>query len=212
MGCGEKMNQKGILVVVSGPSGAGKGTICAEILKRNDIDLRVSVSATTRQPRAGEVDKQSYFFKTHEEFETMIQNNEFLEYAQVYGNYYGTPKKFVLDCLNKGQNVLLEIDIQGAMQVRDNYPDGAFVFVLPPSMKELKSRILGRGSETTKSFETRFLSAVSEMEYIRKYDYYIVNDELDSAVDTLCAILKAESHKVKEDVEVIVQRFKGEVI
>ncbi len=206
------MKQKGVLIVVSGPSGAGKGTICAELLKRDDVKLQLSISATTRTPREGEVDKQSYFFKTTDEFETMIENNEFLEYAQVYGNYYGTPKKFVLDCLDEGHNVLLEIDIQGAMKVRENYPQGVFVFVLPPSMRELKSRILGRGSESVKSFETRFLSAVSEMEWIRKYDYYVVNDQVETATDLLSAIVKAETHKVRADVEKIVQKYKGEVM
>ncbi len=206
------MKQKGILIVVSGPSGAGKGTICKHLLKQNDFDISVSVSMTTRKPRDGEIDGKSYYFKSKNEFKKMILENAFLEYAEVYGNYYGTPKEFVLNRLNNGHNVLLEIDIQGAMKVRDNYPKGIFVFVLPPSMQELKTRMLGRGSETTKSFKTRFLSAISEMEWIKKYDYYIINDTVESATDVLRSIVKAETHKVRHDVEDIVQKFKGEVI
>ncbi len=206
------MNQKGILVVVSGPSGAGKGTICANLLKQDEINISISVSATTRKPRVGEIDGKSYFFKSKDEFEKMIEEDAFLEYAQVYGNYYGTPKEFVLNRLNEGYNVLLEIDIQGAMKVRQSYPEGIFVFVLPPSMKELKSRMLGRGSETTQSFNKRFLSALSEMEWIRKYDYYVINDTVKSATDVLKSIIKAETHRVRHDVESVVQKYKGEVI
>ncbi len=143
-------------MVVSGPSGAGKGTICKELLSRRGDDITVSISATTRSPRDGEVEGVNYFFLKKDKFKEMIEEGEFLEHAQVYDNFYGTPKKFVMDELLEGRNVLLEIDIQGAMQVREKYPEGVFVFVLPPSMKELKNRIIGRGSETAETLEKDF--------------------------------------------------------
>lgn len=195
---------------MSGPSGAGKGTICKELLRRRGEDITVSVSATTRAPRDGEVEGKNYFFLEKSKFECMIDEDEFLEYAQVYDNFYGTPKKFVMDELVAGRNVLLEIDIQGAMQVREKYPEGVFVFVLPPSMKELKSRIIGRGSETAESLEKRFSSAFSEIDFIKKYDYYVINDKVEKATDTLISIIDAESHRVVENIEELINEFKGE--
>lgn len=197
-------------MVVSGPSGAGKGTICKELLSRRGDDITVSISATTRSPRDGEVEGVNYFFLKKDKFKEMIEEGEFLEYAQVYDNFYGTPKKFVMDELLAGRNVLLEIDIQGAMQVREKYPEGVFVFVLPPSMKELKNRIIGRGSETAETLEKRFSSAFSEIDYIEKYDYYIINDKVDKATDTLVSIIDAESHRVVENIEELINEFKGE--
>lgn len=195
---------------MSGPSGAGKGTICKELLRRRGDNITVSVSATTRAPRDGEVDGKNYFFLEKSKFECMIDEDEFLEYAQVYDNFYGTPKKFVMDELVAGRNVLLEIDIQGAMQVREKYPEGVFVFVLPPSMKELRSRIIGRGSETAESLEKRFSSAFSEIDFIKKYDYYVINDKVEKATDTLISIIDAESHRVVENIEELINEFKGE--
>ena len=197
-------------MVVSGPSGAGKGTICKELLSRRGDDITVSISATTRSPRDGEVEGVNYFFLKKDKFKEMIEEGEFLEHAQVYDNFYGTPKKFVMDELLAGRNVLLEIDIQGAMQVREKYPEGVFVFVLPPSMKELKNRIIGRGSETAETLEKRFSSAFSEIDYIEKYDYYIINDKVDKATDTLVSIIEAESHRVVENIEELINEFKGE--
>ena len=204
------MNKKGLLIVVSGPSGAGKGTICKEVLDRRS-DIFVSTSATTREPRNGELEGINYFFITHEEFEKKIKEDEFIEYAEVYKNLYGTPKETVLDKLNQGENILLEIDIQGALQVKKRYPEGVFIFILPPSMAELKSRIIGRGSETPESLERRFSSAYEEIEFVNQYDYYIINDQVKKAADLMESIIDAERCKVIEDIEEIVTMFKEEV-
>jgi guanylate kinase len=201
------MNFRGLLIVVSGPSGAGKGTICKALVKR-DPSIVVSVSATTREPRNGEEHGIAYHFYDKEAFQTMIKSDGFLEYATVYDNYYGTPKQFVIDKIASGENVLLEIDIQGALQVKKKYPEGIFVFVLPPSMKELKSRIVGRGSETQESLTKRLSSAYSEIEYIKNYDYFIVNDTVEHATDILQAIIAAEKCRVDADIEEIVCKFK----
>ena len=203
------MKQKGLLIVVSGPSGAGKGTICKELLRR-DQNIVVSVSATTRAPRAGEVNGQSYHFLGLDTFKSMIESDRFLEYAQVYDNYYGTPKQFVIDRIEAGENVLLEIDIQGALQVKRKYPEGIFVFVLPPSMKDLKNRILNRGSETQASLEKRLSCAYNEIEYIKNYDYFIINDTVCHATDILQSVIVAEKCRVSADIEDIVQKFKEE--
>ena len=200
------IKRKGLLIVVSGPSGAGKGTICKALLKRRDID--VSISATTREPRKGEIDGENYHFLTKDKFEEKIANDEFLEYAKVYDNYYGTPKEYVLEKISRGEDVLLEIDIQGALQVREKYPEGIFVFILPPSMEELKARIINRGSETKESLEKRFSSAYGEIKYLKKYDYFIINDIIEDATDTLISIIDAEKNRVDEDVEDIISNFR----
>lgn len=186
---------KGLLIVVSGPSGAGKGTICKELLRRNK-DLNISISATTRKPRKGEKDGINYFFIHRENFEKMIGNNEFLEYAEVYDNYYGTPKSFVLEKLDKGKDVLLEIDIQGALSVKEMYPDGVFIFILPPSMEELKKRIINRGTETSEALLKRINSAYKELDYVFKYDYGVMNDQVELAVEKVESIIVAEKCNV----------------
>lgn len=190
------MNKRGILIVISGPSGAGKGTICKALLDKHK-DIYLSVSATTREPRKGEVHGVNYYFKTKEEFIQKVKENDFLEWAEVYGNYYGTPKSKVEEMLDSGKNVILEIDIQGALKVKENCgEDGVFIFILPPSMEELKQRIINRGSETPESLMRRFTSAYKEINYISKYNYGVINDTVDAAVEKIEHILAAESCRV----------------
>ena len=187
--------KKGNLIVISGPSGAGKGTICKALLERED-NLYISVSATTRSPRKGEVDGVNYYFLTQEEFKKKVDNNEFLEWAEVHGNYYGTPKFNVEEMINEGKNIILEIDVQGALNVKKNCEDGVFIFILPPSMEELKRRIIARGSETPESLIKRFKTAYEEINYISKYNYAVVNDDLEEAVKKVQNILYAEECRV----------------
>lgn len=185
------MSKKGVLIVISGPSGAGKGTICSKLLKDNP-DLFLSISATTREPRQGEVDKVNYYFLSKEEFFKKVDEGDFLEYAEVHGNFYGTPKSKVNEMLEEGKDVILEIDIQGALKVKENCDDGIFIFILPPSMEELKQRLINRGSETPESLVRRFNAAYKEINYISKYNYGVVNDEVPLAVSKIEKILAAE--------------------
>jgi len=185
---------KGQLIVISGPSGAGKGTVCKALLEKNDF--WISVSATTRSPRNGEIEGINYYFLTKEKFLEQIASEDFLEHAQVYGNYYGTPKSEVLKVLEGGRDVILEIDIQGALKVKRAYPDGLFIFILPPSMEELKNRITNRGSETPESLITRFTSAHKEISFVSKYDYAVVNDTVDNACEKIQSIITAERCRV----------------
>lgn len=200
------MGKSGLLLVVSGPSGAGKGTICKKLVESNP-QIKVSVSATTRRPRVGELDGVNYFFLTKEKFEGMLANDEFLEYAKVYDNYYGTPQKYVLENLEKGNDVLLEIDIEGALQIKKKFPDGVFIFILPPSMEELRNRIIGRGTESEADIEKRFGAALQEIKQIVAYDYAVVNDELARAMDDVKAIIRAERLRVRKVYEEVQSRF-----
>lgn len=204
------IKRKGLLLVVSGPSGAGKGTICKEIINRNK-DIKLSVSATTRNPREGEVHGVNYFFLKKEEFKKMIDNGEFFEYAEIYDNYYGTPKSAIMESLENGQDVILEIEMQGAKQVKEVYPEGVFVFVLPPSLKELKSRIVGRGTETDEEIEKRFSCAFEEIKKISDYNYFIINKEVSKSADELEEIISAEKNKVTRYQENIINKFKEEL-
>lgn len=188
------MIKKGLLIVISGPSGTGKGTVCKALLEQNKF--WISVSATTRAPRKGEVDGENYYFITKENFLERIHKEDFLEYAEVYGNYYGTPKSNVLGKLDRGEDVILEIDIQGALKVKENYPDGVFIFILPPSMEELKKRITNRGTETEESLMTRFKSAYKEINFVSKYNYAVVNDTVEEAVRKIECIIAAERCRV----------------
>ncbi|MEK6264338.1 MAG: guanylate kinase [Clostridium sp.] len=188
------MKSRGQLIVISGPSGAGKGTVCKAILEKNNF--WISVSATTRSPRSSEIDGINYYFLTKDKFQEKIAAEDFLEYAEVYGNYYGTPKSEVLKVLDSGRDVILEIDIQGALMVKTAYPKGLFIFILPPSMEELKNRITNRGSETPESLITRFTSAHKEISYVTRYDYAVVNDTVDCACEKIQSIIMAERCRV----------------
>lgn len=200
------MSSKGLLIVVSGPSGAGKGTICKELLSNNP-QIKVSISSTTRLPRPGEKDGVNYFFIDKNKFETMINNNDFLEYASVYDNYYGTPKEYVMNNLENGNDVLLEIDIVGALQIKERFEDAIFIFILPPSLEELKNRIVGRGTESLSDIEKRYGSAISEIKQVIKYDYAVVNDDIKRAVEDIKAIIIAEKCKVLRKHEEILSKF-----
>ena len=186
----------GLLLVVSGPSGAGKGTICG-LLRKKMPELSYSVSVTTRAPREGEVDGRDYFFKTVAQVKDMIFRGELLEYAQVYGNYYGTPKPYVMNLLNDGKDVLLEIDIQGALQIKKVFPDGVFIFVIPPSLEELRDRLYKRGKDTEEVIEKRLQSAAGELSYAGEYDYIIVNDVAENATQRVLTVLEAERCRAK---------------
>ena len=201
---------KGQLFIISGPSGVGKGTIAKRIL--NELDNIVfSVSMTTRAPREGEVDGKNYCFVTPREFNDCIAKNGFLEYAEIFGNFYGTPRKQTLESLAEGKDVLLDIDIQGAINVKENYPDGVFIFILPPSMTELKRRITERGTESESAIELRFGKALSEMSYLDRYDYYVVNGELEEAVERVKAIFSAEHSRVGDESKKLLERYREEI-
>lgn len=196
------MKQKGILLVVSGPSGAGKGTICDALLKKYP-NLRYSVSVTTRAPREGEVNGKDYIFVSQEEFMEMINNNELLEYAIVYDNYYGTPKKYVEEELEKGLDILLEIEMDGAQQIRKKFSDGVLVFIMPPSLSELYARIKKRDKDTEKIIEKRMLCASDEIKRAVDYDYIVLNQELDLAVEQTHKIILVEKLKAKRSFDLL---------
>jgi guanylate kinase len=200
---------RGLLFVISGPSGAGKGTICQRLKEQGVIEL--SVSMTTRKPRPGEVDGVNYFFVTEEEFKEYIRKDGFLEYAQVYNHYYGTPKDIVLEKLTKSKDVVLEIDIQGALKVKETYPKGVFIFIMPPSMAELRRRITGRGSETEADIILRLGETLKEVSYIDRYDYCVINDNIEEAVQRVTDIINAEHSKVTQDIFELVERYKEEI-
>ncbi len=195
-------DKKGLLIVVSGPSGTGKGTICKALIEKRD-DVFLSVSATTRQPREGEQNGVHYHFLSKAEFEQNIENGQMLEHAVFCGNYYGTPKKVVDEMLEAGKNVILEIEVQGAMKVREKYPEGVYVFVLSPSMAELRRRLTGRGTETDEVIENRLKTAIKEFGYIEKYNYILLNDEVDKAVARLESIIDAERCRIERNINFI---------
>ena len=192
---------KGLLIVVSAPSGCGKGTILSEVLK--DDRFYYSVSATTRSPRLGEMNGVTYHFITKQDFEERIKNNAMLEYAEYCGNYYGTPKKEIDEMREQGKNVILEIEVQGAMKVREICPDAVFIFVLPPSVAELERRLKKRATETDDVIAQRVSQARSEIELARKYDYVVVNAALEDAINDFKAVIKAEELKVSNAQDLI---------
>lgn len=195
------MLKQGLKIVLSGPSGSGKGTIVKELIK--DESFKLSISATTRLPRQGEEDGLHYFFKTKEAFEKMIAENELLEHANFCGNYYGTPKSFIEECVKDGKDVILEIEVQGAAQIKEIYPDALFIFVIPPSLTELEKRLIGRNTETTQVIEQRLKRAKEELSLYKEYDYVVINDNIESAAENIQKIVQAEklrSHRFKEDI------------
>ena len=195
-------SERGLLIVVSGPSGAGKGTICKEYLK-NHPDTYLSVSATTRAARAGEVDGESYHFYTAETFERMIADKELLEWAVFCDNYYGTPRAGVENALSAGRDVILEIDVQGAMSVRAHYPEGVYTFVLPPSPEVLYERLKGRGTESEEVIQKRISKAAGELSYLPKYNYCLLNASLAEAVEDFEAVVRAERRRIERSLTYI---------
>ena len=191
---------KGVLLIVSGPSGAGKGTICSEYMKRRP-DTFLSISATSRNPRPGDEDGVTYFFKTRDEFEKMIDAGELLEHAEFCGNYYGTPKAPAFSAMDEGRDVILEIEVQGALQVKEKYPEAVLVFVLPPSPEVLRERLIGRQTEDIETVNKRIGEAEREVSQSPKYDYIIINDDLSDAVSLLESVSDAEKAKVSSNTE-----------
>lgn len=184
---------QGLKIVLSGPSGSGKGTIVKELIK--DEQFQLSISATTRSPRQGEEEGVHYFFKTREAFESMIAQNELLEHAEFCGNYYGTPKAFIEDSVKNGKDVILEIEVEGAMQIKEIYPEAVFIFVVPPSLTELENRLVGRNTETREVIDQRLGRAKEELALYKQYDYVVVNDRLVEAIEEIQCIVRAEKLK-----------------
>ncbi len=195
-------NKKGQLVIISGFSGAGKGTLMKAMMNKHD-NYALSISATTRLPREGESDGREYFFKTIEQFEEMIKNNQLIEYAKYVNNYYGTPKEYVDCMLNEGKDVILEIEIQGAMKIKEMYNDCVLIFILPPSAMELKNRLVGRNTETIDVINARLARAVEEAVGIENYDYVVVNDKLDESVTVLHETIQSAHNRTFNNINLI---------
>lgn len=190
-----KVNGNGLLIVVSGPSGAGKDTICSKLVEQSD-NTWISISMTSRNPRGSEVEGKDYFFVTKEEFQERIKKGEFLEYAMYNNNYYGTPKDKIQEYLSKGIDVILVIDIQGALSIKNLIPTALFIFIMPPDMKTLKKRLIGRKTESKEKVLERFQAAYNEVNHFKKYNYVVVNDEVDKAVNKVKSIICAEKCRV----------------
>lgn len=190
------MAKRGMLIVLSGPSGVGKGTVRKALFEDQTVDFNYSISMTTRSPREGEKNGVDYYFVSKEQFEENIKNGEMLEYAKYVDNYYGTPLKYVNDQLDSGHDVFLEIEVNGALQVRANCPDGVFIFLTPPDIKELRSRLVGRGTDDLEVINKRIQKASKEIRMMQNYDYAIVNDKIDNAVNQIKDVVKSERLKV----------------
>ena len=206
------MSRKGIIAIISGFSGAGKGTVVNELVKK--YGYAISISATTRQPREGENEGINYFYKTREEFEEMIKNDELIEYAEYVGNYYGTPKDYVFAKINNGIDVLLEIEMQGALKVKKAFPEVSLIFITPPSYEELRRRLEGRGTEAKDVIDKRMARAIEECSYMDSYDYVMVNDDLDKCVTEMHNLLQALHYSrdnQEEFIEAVKQDFKSAV-
>lgn len=195
-----KLDERGLLIVISGPSGVGKGTVRNALFQREGHNLVYSISMTTRAPRNGETNGKEYYFVSREEFEERIKNNQFLEYAEFVGNYYGTPLDKVEDNLNEGNEVVLEIEVQGAMQVRKKKKDAIFIFIAPPTMQDLKNRLNRRGTEPKEVIQSRYEKACREVELAYLYDYIVVNDSVENAADKIMAIIRAEHAKTERTI------------
>ncbi|UUV98254.1 guanylate kinase [Vagococcus luciliae] len=190
------MSERGLLIVLSGPSGVGKGTVRKALFEKDDNQFEYSISMTTRQMRQGEVEGVDYFFRSKEEFEQLISEGKMLEYAEYVGNYYGTPLDYVNQTLDEGKDVFLEIEVQGAMKVKEKMPDGVFIFLTPPDFSELKARIVNRGTDALSVIEERMSKAKEEIEMMRHYDYAVVNDEVELAVQRIKKIIESEHYRV----------------
>lgn len=190
------MSERGLLIVFSGPSGVGKGTVRQEIFSTPDHKFDYSVSMTTRPQRPGEVDGVDYFFRTREEFEALIKEGQMLEYAEYVGNYYGTPLSYVNETLDKGIDVFLEIEVQGALQVKSKVPDGVFIFLTPPDLEELEDRLVGRGTDSPEVIAQRIERAKEEIALMREYDYAVVNDQVSLAAERVKRVIEAEHYRV----------------
>ncbi|MBQ4482396.1 MAG: guanylate kinase [Lachnospiraceae bacterium] len=199
---------RGILTVVSGFAGSGKGTVMKKLVEGHD-EYALSVSATSRSPRPGEQEGISYFFKSREEFEKMIADDELLEYAEYVGNYYGTPKDFVFSRMDEGKDVILEIELQGAMQIKEKYPDTLLIFLSPPDAGELFRRLKGRGTETDEVIEKRMKRAAEEAQSIKNYDYLIINDNIDECVRRVHEAIQTAHHTVRHEAELIARLEEG---
>lgn len=193
--------EKGLLVVISGPSGAGKGTIYQKVIERTG--MKRSISVTTRKPRPGEVEGVNYFFRTEEQYQQMIASGEFLETAEVYRNYYGTPKAPVFENLEKGHDVLFEVDVHGAKSIKKKYPEAVTIFVMTPSFEILKQRLIDRRADSSESINIRLGSAKRELSKYEMFDYFVINDEIEQAVDEVIAIVNAEKCKTKNNLKKI---------
>ena len=195
-----KLNQRGLLVVISGPSGVGKGTVRKALFEIEGHDLVYSISMTTREPREGEVDGKDYYFVSKEEFLRRIKNDQFLEYAEFVGNYYGTPRDKIDEQIDLGKEVVLEIEVQGALQVREKVKDAVFIFIAPPNREALYRRLLRRGTEDPATIQNRMEKAEREFPLAHKYDYIVVNDEVTNAADRIIAIIRAEHAKTERSI------------
>jgi guanylate kinase len=204
-----KLNERGLLVIISGPSGVGKGTIRKALFEIPDNNFCYSVSMTTRKPRPGEIDGVDYFFVTRDQFEKRIKSNGFLEYAEFVGEYYGTPIDFIETMMEKGKEVIVEIEVEGALQVREKNPEAVFIFIVPPSRKALIDRLKNRGTDSLETIKKRIDKAEREFHLAYKYDYIVVNDEVVNAADRIYAIIRAEHAKTERSIHKYYKLLEG---